>query len=55
MIIITALVIQLGRLPIRDPLKEETRGSGSTTEIWESSEKDYQNLPDLNLASYIYI
>lgn len=28
---------------------------GGTIEIWESSEKDYQNLPDLNLASYIYI
>ena len=24
---------------------------GGTTEIWKSSEKDYQNLPGLNLAS----
>ena len=42
-------------LPIRDPLKEEQEEVGGTIEIWESSEKDYQNLPDLNLASYIYI
>ena len=32
-------------------LKSEQEEVGGTIEIWKSSEKDYQNLPGLNLAS----